>query len=159
MAGRGQDGPDSRLVSVFVDDPQKNPTGQKNPALILPSRRKSGEGDTGQGISSFTPDSQSGKEGLPSASRIGRQSLPVNERPLDFSAPEPEPRITPPTLEAARAEAGSALDVEATRLVAEGKISKEDKADWETAQQEIGRADALENAGLSIMECVTGGMA
>ena len=135
--------------------------------MILPSRRKSGEGDTGQGISSFTPDSQSGKEGLPSASSIGRQSLSVNERPLDFSAPEPEPRITPPTLEesarleqeAARAEAGSALDVEATRLVAEGKISKEDKADWETAQQEIGRADALENAGLSIMECVTGGMA
>lgn len=167
VVGRGQDGPDSRLVSVFVDDPQKNPTGQKNPALILPSRRKSGEGDTGQGISSFTPDSQSGKEGLPSASSIGRQSLSVNERPLDFSAPEPEPRITPPTLEesarleqeAARAEAGSALDVEATRLVAEGKISKEDKADWETAQQEIGRADALENAGLSIMECVTGGMA
>ena len=134
--------------------------------MILPSRRKSGEGDTGQGISSFTPDSQSGKEGLPSASRIGRQSLPVNERPLDFSAPEPEPRITPSTLEesarleqeAARAEAGSALDVEATRLVAEGKTSEEDLADWKAAQQEIGRADALENAGLSIMECVTGGM-
>ena len=64
-------GPDSRLVTMFVDDSENAVLSQrKSPDLIPSPYRMSGEEDTGQGISVFTPDSQNG------ASHMTGSSMP-----------------------------------------------------------------------------------
>ena len=84
----------------------------------------------------------------------------------DFSAPAPEPEIEPLRMdEAARedtkmfdAEEFGALDMEITRIAGQGRMMPEDAAELEAAKAELERVDKVENAGLSVLECVMRGI-
>ncbi len=72
VAGRGQDGPDSRLVTMFVDDSENAVLSQRKSPDLGPSPHRMGVGkDTGQGISVFTPDSQNGASHMTGSSMPG----------------------------------------------------------------------------------------
>ena len=56
------------------------------------------------------------------------------------------------------AEEFGALDMEASRIAGEGRMTPEDAAELEAAKAELERVDNVENAGLAVLECVMGGL-
>ena len=106
VAGRGQDGPDSRLVTMYVDDSENAVLSQRKSPDLGPSPYwMSGEEDTGQGISVFTPDSQNGASHMTDASMPGEPAAvkgwdtPEAAREASPVWPSPGGEGTPPVSE------------------------------------------------------------
>lgn len=84
----------------------------------------------------------------------------------DFSRAAPRPTITPDTVEALnRASddilnnmANTPLDIEATRIVNEGNVLPEHLEALELARAEEARVSQMEEAALSTLECIKGGV-
>ena len=164
VVGRGQDGPDSRLVSMFVDSPEGPVSLKRNrPESLLPSARL-GEGYMADGLGVLSEPAS--PDGSASIIPTPRSTVNVAEFHPDFTAPAPEPEIEPLRMdEAARedrkmfdAEEFGALDMEITRIAGQGRMMPEDAAELEAAKAELERVDKVENAGLSVLECVMRGI-
>lgn len=164
VVGRGQDGPDSRLVSMFVDSPEGPVSPKRNrPESLLPSARL-GEGYMADGLGVLSDPAS--PDGVSATIPTPRSTVNVAELHPDFTAPAPEPEIVPLRMdEAARedakmfdAEEFGALDMEASRIAGEGRMTPEDAAELEAAKAELERVDNVENAGLAVLECVMGGL-
>lgn len=86
-------------------------------------------------------------------------------RQLDFTAPSPEPEIKPLPLEEAMltdakmVDAGDfkALEMEAARLAEEGRMMPKDAVELEAANAELERVENVKNAGLAVLERISGG--
>lgn len=132
VAGRGADGADSRLVTMFVDGGDIMSSKRKSASVLSPHRKGVGK-DTRQGISVFTPDSRSGSRHMTKSSMPA--GLPNVNAGMKALAPE---------------------EVEALRLKEEGRAKPEDIEVARLAEEDAARIDANENAALAITECIIG---
>ena len=132
VAGRGADGADSRLVTMFVDGGDIMSSKRKSASVLSPHRKGVGK-DTSQGISVFTPDSRSGSRHMTKSSMPA--GLPDVNAGMKALAPE---------------------EVEALRLKEEGRAKPEDIEVARLAEEDAARIDTNENAALAVTECIIG---
>lgn len=132
VAGRGADGADSRLVTMFVDGGDIMSSKRKSASVLSPHRKGVGK-DTSQGISVFTPDSRSGSRHMTKSSMPA--GLPDVNAGMKALAPE---------------------EVEALRLKEEGRAKPEDIKVARLAEEDAARIDTNENAALAVTECIIG---
>ena len=153
----GLDGPDSRVVSMYIGDPGAH-TSTKKTTPNPPSWHTTGDRDTGQAISGFVPGGRGVENTLP-------PTRPDFNPAPDFRTEGPDAFEPAPPLER-NADAGA--DAEAQRIQAfeenlvngveqlrrEGALSEEQIRELDAARQETERALQQDELGQSALECL-----